>query len=176
MRWHRRLIAILLFGVTGCAGLTVKKVDLAHDADYDGVRYYRSSLYLLVHTDNAGGLTAEPMYLPDPSKLMSAHPYAYLSSNTGSMEFANGVLTTSEMDVDSTVVPKAVLSALQAVAVAAIGAGNATQTTTQPPTVPLPKIFKVEVSKGHAHLIGEDGPVAGDVSMQGLHGTKEGGK
>jgi len=172
----RSLLLLLYLAATACAGMTVKQVDPNNDAKYDGIRYYGSSLYLLVHTDNAGGLTADPVYLPDPAKLMSAHPYAYLSSNSGSMEFTNGVLTSSETEVDATVVPKAVLTALQAVAVAAVGAANTTTQEKNSPTVPLPTIFKIEVSGGHAQLIGENGPLPAAVNIQGIHRPTEGGQ
>jgi hypothetical protein len=177
MRKHQLLLSLSLLTLISCAGLTVKPVNPAHDAEYDGVRYFGSSKYLLVRTDGAGGLTVEPIDLPDSSKLMSAHPYAYLSSNTSTLQFTNGVLTNSEVDVDSTVVPNAIVKALEKVAVAAIGgAANVAEgsvTDSSQPTIPLPRLFKIEVSKGHARLIGEHGEVIADTAIQGLHGMKE---
>jgi hypothetical protein len=169
----RLLLISLLLLMVNCAGMTVKQVDPAKDADANGVRYYGVSPYLVVYTDGDGGLTADVTYLPDPTKLMSAHPYNYLASNTTSLTFSNGVLTNAETDIDTTAVPKAVLTALKDIAVAVIGAGNEAEGDPQPPTIPVPKIFKIQVANGHAQLVGEDGVVLADTSIVGLHGTKE---
>jgi hypothetical protein len=169
-----RVLVVPLLLTLNCAGLTVMHVDPKDDAKYDGIRYYGTSAYVVVHTDGDGGLTADMKYLPDPAKLMSAHPYNYLASNTTSLTFTDGVLGLSESETDTTVVPKAILTALKDIAVAAVGAPDTAEGgDNRPPTIPVPKIFKIEVANGHAQLIGEDGVVLADKAIDGLHGTKE---
>jgi hypothetical protein len=141
----------------GCAGVSVRTIgnDAAADKAAKGFRYYQPSPYLLVFTDNKGGLTSQILYLPDPSKKMSARPFAVVADNETSLTFESGVLKQAVVDVDETVVPKAALDALKDVlssAVKAAGAfniANVTQTT-----APAPSIFKIVVYEGNLMLIG----------------------
>jgi hypothetical protein len=130
-----------ILGITmGCAGMKVLPVrpvepcaakgaagkpkddGLVAEADAKGFRYYQASPYVLITTDNDGGLTSTIVYLPDPNKLFSARPYNVMSTNHTTLEFANGVLSTSAVDVDETILPKAVISAVETAAGAAIKA------------------------------------------------------
>jgi hypothetical protein len=154
--------------------MRVVGVDEADDKDYNGIRYYHAAPYLLIHTDNAGALTSQVVYLPDPHALMSAHPYNFLATNNTTLQFDKGVIKSSEMDLDTAAVPKAIISALEKVAVAAIGAANRSQLEKITPTVPVPKLFRIVVEGGKAMLIGEDGVVLGGTAIDALHGNKEG--
>jgi len=55
--------------LTSCAGVTHQAITTKkQDCEARGIRYYDSSPYLLVQTDNQGGLTSDFMYLPDQNK------------------------------------------------------------------------------------------------------------
>lgn len=157
------IVGTLAIGVlVGCAGIRVEP-----DSDAAaGVRYYQSSPYLLVTTDNDGGLKSELLYLPNLRKKMSARPYSFLAKNDSTLEFENGVLRTGETEGDATVVPKAVLSALEKVATAAIAAMNA-PTEGGPKRVPGPVLFRIDVNcgGGQACLVGPQGKVAGGTTL-----------
>lgn len=150
------LLGVLCAGIclAGCAGMTVHKV--VDDATDEGIRYYQSSPYVLVTTDNAGGLSTQLIFLPDKTKKMSARPYNYLATNTSTLTFDKGVLKTSEVDVDSAAVPKAVLSAVETAAIAIIkGAKLAESQKKEPgPSIPLPVLFKVVVIDHKVYLVG----------------------
>ena len=51
------------------------------DQSARGFRYYDSSLYLLVQTNNDGGLVSKLEWLPDQTKLRQAKPYKFLAKN-----------------------------------------------------------------------------------------------
>jgi hypothetical protein len=138
----------------GCAGSDFHRV--TDDATDVGIRYYGSSPYLLIHTDNDGGLVSQLVYLPDKSKKMSVRPYSYLATNATTLTFDKGVLRTGESTVDTAVIPKAVLTALETVAVAAIkGVALQEESEGKGPSVPFPVLFKIEVDASGFHLYGD---------------------
>jgi hypothetical protein len=153
---------------SGCAGLTVKPVG-TNESKVHGFRYYEPSPYLLVYTDNRGGLTTRLLWLPDQTKKRSARPYAYLASNDVTLSFTNGVLTQAAVTVDETIVPKAVVEALeQAAALAVKGAGFREAAAEQQNIVPPPYLFKIVVEsagpgKGRVWMLkgaqGSGGPI-----------------
>lgn len=163
----RRGFAItLLFLLVGCAGVNYQN----EKPNAKGIRYYRSTPYLLVYTDNDGGLKTELIYLPDTKHVMTAYPYSLLASNNSVFTFEGGVLRSGESEVDETVVPMAVLSALEKVATASISAfrkNNLDKTG----LVPAPRLYRIAWRGGSAYLIGPDGPVdpgsTTDIRVQG---------
>lgn len=167
------VVGTLAIGVlAGCAGIRVEP-----DSDKAaGVRYYQSSPYLLVTTDNDGGLKTELLFLPNLKKKMSARPYSFLAKNDSALDFQNGILQTGESEGDATVVPKAVLSALEKVATVAIAAMNA-PTEGGPKRVPGPILFRIDVNcgGGKSCLVGPEGEVAAattpDVYVSGAPGA-----
>jgi hypothetical protein len=144
---YRMTLPLALTGLlTSCAGVTHQAITTAEqDCKARGVRYYDSSPYLLVQTDNQGGLTSDFMYLPDQNKKRQARPYTFLASNTTTLSFQNGILTDSSSDTDSSAVPAAVIKALEQVATSAakLLAFDAAQTK-QAPRVYLFKIVILE--------------------------------
>lgn len=157
----RRLLFVSLLAalLTACAGARVTRVLPGKDSEAHGFRYYQSSPYLIVHTDNKGGLTSRIEYLPDPNRLMSYEPYSKLSSNATTLEFKNGVLTGATSDIDETVVPIAALKGVEAVLSAALKASLLDKVGTT--TVPLPALFKIVFDRdGGVRLVG--GPPMGD--------------
>jgi hypothetical protein len=142
--------------LTSCAGVTHQAITTKkQDCEARGIRYYDSSPYLLVQTDNQGGLTSDFMYLPDQNKKRQARPFTFLASNTTTLSFQNGILTDSSSDTDSSAVPAAVIKALEQVATSAakLAAFDAAQTK-QAPRVYL---FKIVKQKGQWGLIGAQG-------------------
>jgi len=147
------LLMLLLVGVAGCAGLTVKPVpDAAADTKARGFRYYEPSPYLLVYTDNKGGLVTKLVYLPDTTKKMSAQPYNLLASNEVTLDFEDGMLKSGKTVVDETVVPKAVVAAVEKAALAAIAAKGAPGPSKKNP-VPSPYLFKIVRDKNGVYSL-----------------------
>jgi hypothetical protein len=146
--------------LNGCAGVSYRAINSdTEDQKARGLRYYDSSPYLLVQTDNQGGLTSTFVYLPDQTKKRQAQPYTFLSSNATTLEFQRGVLTNNISDTDSSVVPVAVIKSLEQVAgeavkLAKFDVARATQAQRNAPNVYLFKIVKVN---GEWGLVGADG-------------------
>jgi len=156
------LLMLLLVGVAGCAGLTVKPVpDAAADAKARGFRYYEPSPYLLVYTDNQGGLVSQITLLPDPTKKMSVKPYNRLASNNVTLDFDKGMLKQGTTEVDETAVPSALIAAAEKAVGAAIAAKGVVPPGTAT-TAPPPYLFKIvtDAEDGSLRLVG--GPPAGD--------------
>ena len=145
-----RTLAILgIATLVGCAGVTHEPVPEGGDAKVDGIRYYGSSWYLLVYSNGNGGVKWELKQLPDPTKLMVARPSRFLSSLKMTLEFKDGVLTSSKATADSTAVPKEILAAAQTVATALIKTleSGPPSETREPFTMPAPSLWRV-VPKG----------------------------
>lgn len=138
------ILAASLFGF-GCAGMDVVPISSEGKSDEcaRGVRYYGSSTYLLVHTDNSGGLTTKILQLPDTTKKMSLRPYVVMATAETTLDFDNGVLTKSTARFDSTAVPAAVVKAAEQVAIAfAKSAFNIATAEDASRTVAVPYLFK----------------------------------
>ncbi|WP_397380467.1 hypothetical protein [Prosthecobacter sp.] len=143
-------LALLL---SACAGLSGRSLTEEQDWSATGFRYYDSSPYLLVYTDNKGGLNSELKYMPDLTKKRQVKPYQFLASVEGSLTFEDGILTGAESNGDGTAVPKAVISALEKAAKAAIAldaklAPEAKDADDLAPRVYLFKIVKEVNDKG----------------------------
>ncbi len=157
------IICTLTIVLAGCAGVsvvTVKESDAQNqcikaslrsicDEKATGFRYYEPAPFLFVHSDGAGGIAAEVVWLPDTTKKMSISPYAYLASNKTTLTFANGMLTEASTAVDETIIPNAVLSAIVTAGVKAIAGSEGSQ-------VPVPYLFKISFDPhtGDAKLTG----------------------
>lgn len=121
------------------------------DASAWGFRYYDKSPYLLVKSDNNGGLEGEIIYLPDPNRKRSIRPYAFLAKNDLTLDFEDGALTSATSDQDSTEFPLAVVSALTSM----VGSGFSKEAGPKG-TVPAPRLFKVIVKGSTISLVGSD--------------------
>ncbi len=157
MRYAKNFIFIAvklacLASMASCTGVSYKTV--TNDDTADGFRYYDSSPYLLVQTDNKGGLTSDLKYLPDPTKKRSVRPWQFLSKNEAAFTFDNGILTSSEAVQDSTVIPKAVIGALEQMAKAAIKLSPYDQAA---PAGPRVYLFKIVKENGKWCLLGAEG-------------------
>ena len=140
----------LLLIVSGCAGLNVKPAEQSDD----GFRYYGTAPFLLVYTDNKGGLESEVHYLPDLTKEMSIKPYNYLASNKSTLKFEKGRLTSAKAVVDETAIPTSVIKGLEKVATALIKAANASAPQYE---VPAPYLFRIVYKDDIWQLAGRDG-------------------
>ena len=140
----------------GCAGISVHPV--SDDSAARGIRYYEPAPFLLVHSDGKGGLTSSVVILPDLSRKMSARPYAVLARNDATLQFQNGMLSSSKSVADETVIPKAVVSALEKVAIAAAKAAFKTEgEEDEGVKVPPPQLFKIVIEKDRVKLLGGPG-------------------
>jgi hypothetical protein len=148
------ILTVLLGVITGCARITHRPLGLdeAVDKADKGIRYYRSSPYLIAYSNGKGGVVTEIKYLPDPYKKMSALPRAFMATIKTTMNFENGVLTTSEEEADAAAVPKSILGAVEAVAPSLMAALNKARKDEY--TVPAPYIYKIVVKGSTVYFIG----------------------
>jgi len=155
-KWNnaRYAAAALLFVLlTGCAGMHSRPLlSCEDDAHSRGFRYYEASPYLLVQTDNDGGLKSQIIFLPDETKKQSIRPFSFMASITITLDFDRGILSHGVHDVDETVVPAALVSALEKAAAAVIGANTATDKKQR--TVPAPYLFKILIKGNQVELAG----------------------
>jgi hypothetical protein len=164
-------VALLLVGAAltlgGCASVSHRPLKDDNDATDKGIRYYGASPYVLVYANSGGGITTEIKYLPDRHKLMTARPKQWLSSLDTTLKFTNGVLTQADTTADTSIVPKAVLTAAKTAAAALLAKADQGG-----PSVPNPRLFKiVRAANGEYVLIGG----ATDHAFQLTPGSSGGG-
>lgn len=154
-------------GLSGCAGLSVKTIDGKSNTETSvhGFRYYQPAPYLMVFTDNDGGLTSQIVYLTDRTKKMSVRPYAYLASNEVTLKFQDGMLTNASTTVDETIVPKAALDGLKDILTAAVKGSAFNESTNKQTTAPAPSLYKIVVDGGSIKLIGGQAEYEGKLSI-----------
>ena len=140
-------LASLTLMLSACAGLSGRSLTEVQDWSANGFRYYDSSPYLLVYTDNKGGLNSELKYMPDLTKKREVKPYQFLASVDGSLTFEDGILTGAESNGDGTAVPKAVISAMEKVAKAAIAADGKLQTEAKDADGMAPRVYLFKIVK-----------------------------
>jgi hypothetical protein len=140
MRYFAALLAGFMIGmISGCAGLDMHTISNNEaDESEHGFRYYDTSPFLLVYSDNKGGLTSKLLYLPDMAKKRSIKPYNYLASNNTTLKFEDGRLTSAKAVVDETVIPTAILTSLEKIATSSIKAANAGKNE-----IPGPYLFRI---------------------------------
>ena len=140
-----------------------RRKNAEHEAKATGVRYYRRSPYLLVHTDSRGGLIWRILYLPDPSKKMAIDLPVYASRLTTTLNFENGTLKDSTESSDATAVPVAVLAAIKEAIPAVVQGLRIRETQPDAPTpptkAPAPYLFKIVVLGNTVELRGGPGDV-----------------
>jgi hypothetical protein len=151
-------ITLVIFAMyIGCSGIrTVPILTAEDDSHSTGFRYYESSPYILVYS-NGKSLKSDLIYLPDRTRKMSVELFDYLSTNTAKLTFSNGVLTSSETEGDSTIVPNSIIEAAKQVAIAAAQKAAAFSTIKgRRPTfaAPPPYLFKLVVDGEKTKLIG----------------------
>jgi hypothetical protein len=148
---HRALFALLAALLSGCAGFTTLNVESdAADGKARGFRYYESAPFLVVFFDGVGSFTTEVLFLPDTTRKRSIQPYSYAASNKATLGFAEGRLASAKAVVDETVLPSAVISALEKVA--------KQQVRDAPKPVPALHIFRIVKVCNKWMLVGEKAP------------------
>ncbi len=162
MKRHLAVLTFLLL-TTGCAGFNVQTVgettskpNVVSEEDAEGIRYYESAPYLLVHTDNAGGLVTKLIYLPDRSKKRSLRPYNKLSSSSMTFTFEDGTMTNATGTFDSAAVPKAIVEAAKTALTASIAAASKGEAETgDAGKLPAPYLYKIVIdASGKVELKG----------------------
>jgi len=133
------------------------------DRHEEGIRYYESSLFLLVYEDGAGKLKYDFRYLPDPSKPMAIRTHSWIAKLETEYTFENGVLTKSIAKVDETAVPKAIVAAAKDLIPASL---VKTESSDAPSGVLL---YKVRTDGGQIRF-----DAAGATSAEGVAPTEEG--
>ncbi len=140
-------LASLALLLSSCAGLSGRSLTEDQDWSATGFRYYDSSPYLLIYTDNQGGLNSELKYLPDLTKKREVKPYQFLASVEGKFSFADGILTGADSTGDGTAVPKAVISALEKAASAAIAADGKLRAEAKDADGLAPRVYLFKIVK-----------------------------
>ena len=156
------ILSLVSMTLTSCAGLEVKPVTPQTESGAKGFRYYEPAPHLLVYTNNQGGLTSQILFLPDLDREMSIRPYNYLATSNVQLAFTNGMLSNTTSSIDETVIPKALISAVEKVASAAGPLAAANEATTSVPqlsnnVVPAPSIYKIVLSGDDVILVGGQG-------------------
>jgi hypothetical protein len=147
------ILPLVLALSSGCAGISVRPVAQGHDNEtVKGIRFYQSAPYLLIVTDNKGGVTTQVLYLPDTNRLMSAYLYNKVATSDSTLKFKNGVLTSAVVEVDTAVVPKAILNAIATAAAAAFNQAGGGQAK----LAPGPYLYRIKVEGNSATLIGSN--------------------
>jgi hypothetical protein len=148
-------VVVVAVGAGCSAGLTFRQVD--NDETEVGIRYYEAAPYLLVHTDNDGGLVTKILYLPDQTRKMAVRGYNRGATLKVALEFKNGMLTSAKSTVDEVALPEAVIAAVEKAGGAAIAAAYARARAGQPerPVAPTPYLFKIVLQPdGRVDLVG----------------------
>lgn len=153
MRWVGAGMALLL---SGCAGFKVVDAPTSNDTA-EGIRYYEPAPFLLVYSDGKGNLTSQIIVMPDITQKRVIDLYAYASTNKSTLDFTDGMLTKSAVEVDSTAVPLAMIDTIQSLGVAAIGAAFNAPKSGVTHTIPAPYLFKIVVDKDGTRLLGGPG-------------------
>ena len=161
--------------LVSCAGVTHRPLpngDPSAEQEARGIRYYQSSLYLLVYSDGQGGLVSRIIELPDPTKKMVAEPYSVLSRIDLRLKFENGVLRNSAESPDATPLPRAVLEAVEGVvrtATARISRQAAARGAEA--SFPAPYIYKIVTDGDGIRFIGGQGDAPVRVTLRPRTGS-----
>jgi len=152
-----RLACVLI--LSGCAGVNVTPVsNEEQDLAADGFRYYETATFLIVYADGKGGITSELKQVCDTTRKRAIDPYGVMAKNDLTLSFDHGCLKGEKTDIDETVVPKALVSAVQAAVVAAAPLLDKAQAegTTGPrvANIPAPLIYRLTVENGYVVLRG----------------------
>jgi len=165
------VVLLLCVGLGGCASIAPMPV-----ANFDapkGIPYYDGSYYLLVYPDGIGNLKWTLQYLADPQKKREYRTSNFLSSVETELTFSNGVLTVGNTTTDSTVVPAAVIGAIEKV----LTAGIANDPLANVNQVPAPSIYKLVVADDKITFLGEKNKYVVNVTVtQEAKPAKEGEK
>ncbi|MFD0894772.1 hypothetical protein KBB96_04860 [Luteolibacter ambystomatis] len=132
---------VLILALSGCAGTTFHRV--TDDSKDEGLRYVETSTYLLVTTDNNGGVKSEILTLPDRSRLHSARPWALMSSNETTLTLSEGALAGTSSTLDTSKVPAAIADAVKTFGPLLVGANTKDGTPEASKSVPGPRLFKI---------------------------------
>ena len=145
----------------GCTHITHQPVpfgDMTADREARGIRYYRSSLYLLVHSDGHGGVVSRIIELPDVTQKMSAETGGILGSADWTLALRDGALTDTREELHNDVVARALLDAAGGVIQSAAKAmyrrsGSGALEHALPP----PSLFKILVHGDEIEFVGAEG-------------------
>lgn len=144
--------SLCVFFLVGCANTTHQPVQ--DENSVSGIRYYDTSPYLLIYPSHGGGIHASIEHLPDPTKKMSVDPYAYMAKNKSILTFTSGVLTKTEENIDTTVVPVAILDTIKGAADIFFEAFNTVVDKENEYVMPAPSIFKIVYVDDQVLLVG----------------------
>ena len=160
-------VLIIMLGVLMGCSAQVKHVPInsdKEDADDRGIRYYRSSPYLIVYSNGKGGIVTEIKYLPDPTKKMSAQPNSSFATGLKTtMNFDHGVLTSVKDELGGDIISPAILKAVETMGPALLKALNLAQDNVY--TVPAPYIYKIVVTGEEVKFVGGQGDTALKVTL-----------
>jgi hypothetical protein len=127
------------------------------DAAVDGIRYYDTSLYVLVYPDGQGGIRWRIYELPDQTKLRAIQPYNMIAQLDSTFVFSHGTLVSTTEQVDTTAVPRAAIAALAKVLPSVLAFAQTQPGTEQARAeyeVPPIHLYKVVVKDGVFELNG----------------------
>lgn len=143
------LAVLTMGGLIACA--SIEPTPVKNFENPKGIPYYDGSYYLLVYPDGLGNLKWTLQYLADPQKKREYRTSQFLSSVETELTFSNGVLNIGNTTTDSTVVPTAVIGAIEKV----LTSGIANDPLANVNKVPAPSIYKLVVTGNQIAFLGE---------------------
>ena len=175
--WQRLSLSLLACLAPACASVDHVRVVPANADEVQGIRYYDSSVYLLVFPNPDGTLDMGIHYLPDPNRKMAVHPHSFAGKVDVTLDFEDGALKSAKSGADTTVVPKAILKAAEVFLGTLLDVGIAAP---EPPIrpdileVPPPHIYKILVVGDIVHFVGGPGNRHFEISL--VETEKKGGQ
>jgi hypothetical protein len=133
LRQQRVSFFILSLAVMICGCADVKYYRISDDKEdakscTSGLRYFDTSTYFLLQHDTndptGKAFSTQILYLPDETKKNQAQVRCFLAVNTSSFTFSNAVLTDTTISTDTSVVPVAIINALESALSGAASAGK----------------------------------------------------
>ncbi len=155
MNWMRiAALATCWAIIPSCSSVEHTRLSSEDDVGANGIRYYGSSLYLLLYSDGKGGIVTELHEYPDQTKLMEAKPKYIAASSNMTLECSNGMLTKTVETGDGTAVPVAVLKAIETVADKTLSALSEAGDTKERHSLPPPYLYKIVADQDGVQFLG----------------------
>jgi hypothetical protein len=145
----------------GCLRVTHRPLppgDLTEDVTARGIRYYGTSLYLLLHSDGEGGVVTRLLELPDVTRKTSLEVEGVFGSVDLQLRLRDGALTESDERLRNDVLALTLMEAAGSIAQsAASGMYRGDPASMREHQLPPPSLYKIVARGSHLELLGGQG-------------------
>lgn len=104
------LLSLVIIALSGCT-TTMGGGQATERAS--GLRYYLPAPHVILTPKSDGTVTVEVKYLPDPNNAYTLNLKSYLSNSTFDITTSNGMLTSINLNSDSSAVPSSAVTAIE---------------------------------------------------------------